>query len=212
LSLFGFKKPGEIKGRSPFGFSPEYQSDGSLSINKIEKLLTDYKQGRNISFNWDFILNNGNVINSHVELSRISDDIAAMKILSHNENTNHNRFSTDFRYILQTINVKTITGVYLSKPNGKLLFVNNVFANLLGYTQDELISVNYSSFTHPDDYLIEQKQLNETIKNRQTKYNLEKRIIKKNKIVVCVNISVSCIYGTNGELENLLGIISNINE
>jgi PAS domain S-box-containing protein len=70
--------------------------------------------------------------------------------------------------------------VALAGPNGKFLKVNPAFSELLGWTEEELISRPIWDFMHPDDIKKTQDEYNETIvKDGRKAKNFENRYLTK---------------------------------
>ena len=51
-----------------------------------------------------------------------------------------------FRSIFENSTV----GIVLASPNGDILFSNEAFLNIVGYSEDEMMNLNFEVFTHPD--------------------------------------------------------------
>src|SRR5436305_6217310 len=46
---------------------------------------------------------------------------------------------------------QTPVGLLITAPDGRLLYVNKAFRDSLGYTEQELLNLNFQDITHPDD-------------------------------------------------------------
>ncbi len=55
---------------------------------------------------------------------------------------------------LETLFALCPTMLCVSSPDGGLLFTNRFFQELLGYSEDELGSINFWSLVHPDDLVV----------------------------------------------------------
>ena len=53
----------------------------------------------------------------------------------------------DFQYFFE----KAPIGKSITLPDGTLDKINQAFAEMLGYTLDEMFHINFAEITHPDD-------------------------------------------------------------
>lgn len=104
-------------------------------------------------------------------------------------------------------------GMAIADPSTtRLIRVNRVLCQMLGYGESELTTRTFADITHPED-LAKQIPYIEQIQRREiSSYKLEKRYIKKNQELVWVNLTVTGIYDSNGEFLYGLGMIEEIEE
>jgi len=104
---------------------------------------------------------------------------------------------------------KDISGCYRSIPEGKLMFCNTVFADMLGYTVDELLKINtVKLYPNEEDRISFIAEINQT----RNIHNKEIDLVKKNgDIIHCIE-NVAGIFDNNGKLINFQGFIFNITE
>jgi len=95
-------------------------------------------------------------------------------------------------------------GMALVAPDGQWIQVNRSLCEMLGYSEEELLSGNFRLITHPDDLnqMIEQlKKLHEgTISSLQ----LEQRYYQKNRELRWVLLSVTTVKAAQGHPANLI--------
>ncbi|MDJ1173076.1 PAS domain S-box protein [Roseofilum capinflatum] len=113
---------------------------------------------------------------------------------------------------LQAIFDQAAVGIALSVPSGQLVQVNQRFCELLGYTEDELLSMTFRQVTHQEDLEIEESYLQELLNGLRQSYSLEKRYLRKDGQVQWVYLAVSVVRDLMGEPTQLIGVVSNINE
>ena len=68
--IFGYKKS-EIIGKSPIDFSPEKQTDGSLSKEKAPFYIKKAINEGQVSFNWQHLSRNNKIIEARITLNRV---------------------------------------------------------------------------------------------------------------------------------------------
>ena len=101
-----------------------------------------------------------------------------------------NRFRTIFE--------RTTSGYSLSTTDEVLLMVNDAFAQMLGYDQEELPGRPLSSFMHPDDFaqFLEQRRL--TVNGEQESFRFEARYLHRDGAVVWGMGSSSLLRDADG--------------
>jgi len=80
-----------------------------------------------------------------------------------------------FRVIFE----KATVGKLLTAPDGKLLEVNPAFADMLGYTIEEVQQLNFDTITHPDDITESRECVRSLLANERSDCRVEKRYLHK---------------------------------
>lgn len=143
----------DIVGRSPIDFSPETQPDGLLSSTKgIEKMNMAMK-GVPQFFEWKHLRMDGTPFDAEISinsielggdtyLQAIARDITereqAKKVLQESEER--------YRKLVEGIN----KGIFVAQ-DGMLRFVNPMFIKIFGYSRNDLTTLPFTEFIHPDD-------------------------------------------------------------
>jgi PAS domain S-box-containing protein len=84
-------------------------------------------------------------------------------------------------------------GNSLTAPDGQMLQINKAFADMLGYTIEEIQQTNFMQITHPDDLAKSQECIRRLLADEQTNYQMEKRYIHKNGYIVWANVSTTLL-------------------
>lgn len=105
---------------------------------------------------------------------------------------------------------KANCGIAYSSEAGKVLLCNEYFAQMLKYSREEILSMNFSDFTHPDDLKVELPLFKDIIEQKAEGYRLIKRYICKDKKYVWVNLAVSVIRDDEGIPVNYLAVAIDI--
>ncbi|MGJ8564176.1 MAG: PAS domain S-box protein [Alphaproteobacteria bacterium] len=84
-------------------------------------------------------------------------------------------------------------GMALLLPCGSWIKVNQSFCNLIGYTESELLKVDFQKITHPDDLEADIDFVNRLINGEIQTYSMEKRYVRKDGKVVWVLLTVSLV-------------------
>ncbi|WP_200163405.1 PAS domain S-box protein [Cerasicoccus arenae] len=88
-------------------------------------------------------------------------------------------------------------GKALVSVEGKWMQVNKKICELLGYTEEELLKMDFQQITHPDDLDSDLQLLKQTLVGEIDEYSIEKRYFRKDGNIVFVQLSVSLIRKEN---------------
>ncbi len=103
-------------------------------------------------------------------------------------------------------------GIAIVAPNGAWLKVNQALTNILGYTEDELLSMDFQSITSRDDLPIIAAKVNEVLAGQASNCQLEQRYIHKTGRTVWTAWSVSAVSDTRSKQPNLIFQIQDITD
>jgi len=95
---------------------------------------------------------------------------------------------------------------------GQWLKVNKSLCEMLGYTEQELLSRTFMQITHPDDLARDLAAQDRILQGESDTYRLEKRYIHKDGSFVWINLNVSIIRGKDKKPIYLVAQIENITD
>src|ERR1700751_6040013 len=101
-------------------------------------------------------------------------------------------------------------GVAHVSPEGQWLRVNNKLCEIVGYNEQELLSLTFQDLTHPDDLAADLAQTEKVRNGTLHKYWMEKRYIRKDRSHVWVNLTVSGVSDTSGKLQHFISVVEDI--
>ncbi|MEB3121126.1 MAG: PAS domain S-box protein [Snowella sp.] len=93
----------------------------------------------------------------------------------------------------------TAVGICLVSPLGEFLQVNPALCDFWGYSETELVEMNFQDITHPDDLASDLELLQQLLAGEITHYNLEKRYFTKEQALIWGYLSVSLVRSSQGE-------------
>ncbi|MDQ8737175.1 PAS domain S-box protein [Paenibacillus sp. LHD-38] len=90
-------------------------------------------------------------------------------------------------------------GVAIVAPNGRWLKVNRSFCHITGYSEEELLSLDFQSITHPDDLERSRKYAIEMMNGQTPFLQMEKRYIHKlgHSVWVMLSSNLCCDAANN---------------
>jgi diguanylate cyclase (GGDEF)-like protein/PAS domain S-box-containing protein len=90
-------------------------------------------------------------------------------------------------------------GMALVRPDGRFLRVNDAVCRMLGYSEEEFLTLNIADITHPDDYADDVARLQQMLDGDRDAYQMEKRNLHKDGHVVHFQLSVSLVRDEHGK-------------
>lgn len=103
-------------------------------------------------------------------------------------------------------------GLALWDLTGKFLQTNPFLQTLLGYEAEELLHLEYSQITHPEDFQAEDALLQECIAKKREGYEIEKRLICKDGKEIWVKQNLSMMLDGAENPPFAVAIIENISQ
>ncbi len=96
--------------------------------------------------------------------------------------------------------------------DGRLLQVNQKYADMVGYTLEELYHMRSDEITHPEDRA-ESLQMRQRLLNREIESaSSEKRLVRKDGRVIWVNRTFSLVRDASGEPLHYIAVLEDITE
>lgn len=103
-------------------------------------------------------------------------------------------------------------GMCLVELSGNLLKVNASLGEMLGYSAAEFLQLNAKDITHPDDLNLDASDLQKLQLGTISNYDIEKRLIHKNKSIIWAWLSVSLMRNAEDQPLYLIWQIQNLTQ
>jgi len=100
-------------------------------------------------------------------------------------------------------------GMALVSPEGKWLKVNARLCELLGYAEEELLSMTFTEVTYPDDAAMSAEAMKKTTTDEKHGFRLETRYLCKNGSVIWASVNMSTV---TDEQDRPLYLVSQIED
>ncbi|WP_405605047.1 PAS domain S-box protein [Polaribacter sp. Asnod1-A03] len=101
-------------------------------------------------------------------------------------------------------------GIALTDLNGVPVFSNKKFNNTIGYTKEEIVKMKFKDFTHPDDVDSNIDLFKQLLSQEIKSFSIEKRYIRKDGVIIWVNIFVSLLKDENNNIINTIAVVNEI--
>ncbi len=103
-------------------------------------------------------------------------------------------------------------GLNILGQDYKYLVVNKAFCDMVGYSEEELLSNHFRNITHPDDIKHNMALSKKLREGEIDSFQLEKRYIHKNGHVVWGSLSVSAVWDAGGKSIYVIALVQDITE
>ena len=94
--------------------------------------------------------------------------------------------------------------------DGKFLLLNQRFCDILGYSQEEMLTFTFQDITHPDDLETDLEYVHHILADKIQTKSIEKRFLKKNGSAVWVNLTVSLVSEVSGQANYYMAVMVDI--
>ena len=98
-------------------------------------------------------------------------------------------------------------GMALVSLEGTWLKINQALCDIVGYTQDELLSLSFKDLTHTEDFQIDQTFVQLVLADQIKKYQMETRYFHKQGHIVPIMLNASLVRHADGSPRYYLGKI-----
>ena len=103
-------------------------------------------------------------------------------------------------------------GVALASLEGRLLQANQAVCDVVGYSENELLTLTVQEITHPDDLEEDLKNVHRLLAGEIRSYQMEKRYFHARGDLVSVLLNVSLVRGDEGQPLYFIAHIQDITE
>ncbi len=103
-------------------------------------------------------------------------------------------------------------GKALLAPDGRWLKANQAMCTFLGYTEEQLLSSDFQTVTHPDDLDKDVEHVKSLLEGDKQTYSMDKRYVRGDGKIVWGQLSVALVRDEKGEPLHFISQVVDINE
>jgi diguanylate cyclase (GGDEF)-like protein/PAS domain S-box-containing protein len=103
-------------------------------------------------------------------------------------------------------------GIALVSPEGRWLQVNRALCQLVGYTEEQLLELNISNLTHPDDLAATLERKQRQVQGTHVESRIEKRYVRADGTTIWVAVTSTLVRDAAGAALYSVAQIENIND
>ena len=203
-ALFSFEQPRDATGKSV----------GDVWVvedrEEVERL-----HARDIAVSWNGrgLRRDGTSFPVHVELETIALQDGPASVAFYFDCTTQARIedalvASEARF--RSYFASPLVGIAITSPTHAFVEVNDRMCEILGYPREELVRMEWSKLTHPDDLTKDLAQFERVLRGESDGYTLDKRFVRKNGDVISTLISVRAIRHADGTLDYICGTMQDV--
>ncbi|PSN15097.1 hypothetical protein C7293_08855, partial [filamentous cyanobacterium CCT1] len=103
-------------------------------------------------------------------------------------------------------------GISLVSVTGQFVLANAYYCTMLGYTEVELLGLNFKDITHPDDWAADWAGFQRLMGGETPSYQMEKRYLSKQGEVIPVMVNAAPIHDEDGQPLYSVGHVQDIRD
>jgi PAS domain S-box-containing protein len=113
----------------------------------------------------------------------------------------------------RTVFEKSGMGIILMDLTGHPLQTNPAFQRMIGYSENELHAMSFTDFTHPDHRENDWQVFSDLLQDKfQSKFEMEKRYVRKDGQIVWARLTLSLIKDIQGQPQYTVAMVQDITE
>ncbi len=201
----------EMQGKHLFSFMDEQ------GIKICKRNLERRKQGIKEQHDFEFVRKDGTRVYTSLETSPITDDdgnyigaLAFVTDITERKKAEEELRESEKKY--RTLYETIRDGIAGGPMDGGIFECNQAFAEMLGYSKDELKNLTYQQLTPKRWHQMEAKIVKEQILKRGYSDEYKKEYIRKDGTVFPVSARVWLIRDEDGKPEGMWGVVRDITE
>jgi PAS domain S-box-containing protein len=213
VRILGYNNEKDILGKHPRQLAPPTQPNGDDSASAAGRHIAECMEKGAARFEWVSNAANGKLVPLEVILTRIEvggkpiiqavvNDIAERKAAEEALRQSEEKFKQ--LYELSPLGMAQV------EWDGSFVQVNQAFANIIGYTREEVTKLSYWEVT-PSEYEQAELHVLDSLRKTGRFYNHEKEYFHKDGHRVPVVLNGMVVKGPDGRSQ-LWGIVENITE
>jgi len=159
------------------------------------------------------IRKDGSLIPVEVHSSRLLLDGQMMHISSVRDVTERKLVEAEVRVgqaRMRAVFENSGVGIGITDREGRFLVFNSAFLDFIGYTSEEMDGLCGADITHPDELKTSRQQIQALERGEISRFSSETRYIRKDGQIRWGLLSVSPIRDAEGEIQQLIGMVSDI--
>ncbi|MBW4438463.1 MAG: PAS domain S-box protein [Pleurocapsa minor GSE-CHR-MK-17-07R] len=134
----------------------------------------------------------------------VKQDITALRDSIQALSDSEERFRATFE--------QAAVGIAHVAPDGHFLLINQKFCDMLGYSHEDLLAMDFQSVTHPEDLKPDLDLVGQMLSGELEDYSLIKRYIRDDDSVLWVELTVSLVRHPDGSPKHFISVVQDISK
>ncbi len=195
---------GDVLGKTDFELLPKELAEKCLESDK--KALSEGKQvtvkekfGENVFESRKFPVR---LKDNSIGIGGLIRDVTEIEIAQKALRESEERFRKTFE--------QTAVGIAHVSPEGRIIRLNQRFCEIIGYSEEDALNMNFMDITHPEDKNLNEPYIEKQLDNKLDSFRMEKRYIHKSGRTLWVNKYSSAVRNDSGDIKYLVIAIDDI--
>jgi PAS domain S-box-containing protein len=103
-------------------------------------------------------------------------------------------------------------GMAITSPEKGWVQVNDKVCEMLGYSREELMRMNWADMTWPEDLPADVAQFERMMRGEIDNYALEKHFVRKDGSIICTHLTAGCVRRADHSVDYVLAFLKDISE
>ncbi|MGK7397658.1 MAG: PAS domain S-box protein [Candidatus Cyclobacteriaceae bacterium M3_2C_046] len=138
-------------------------------------------------------------------------DITQEKLLIKNLETAKKKAEENEKLFRSTFE-QAAAGIVLIAPDQTFIMINQKFCDMLGYSQEEMMKLDFNRITYPPDMEQDKEVVMKILSNEISEFLIEKRYIHKNGSLVWITGHGTVIRDENNIVQYIMGVVSDMTQ
>jgi len=139
-------------------------------------------------------------------------DVLLVNVIDNTKEQEQNQEIKSNKRRFEVLFNQSVVGIATMKPDGTIIELNERFAGIIGYQQEELTGRNFREITYEKDMKLEEQYLSEVIAGERNSFELEKRYIHKDGHLVWIKLYSNIVRDNSGNSLYAIASITDISQ
>jgi PAS domain S-box-containing protein len=216
VSMLCYDRKEELINTPPFKLSPEFQPDGSSSLDKADEMMRVARERGSHQFEWDHLRKDGSIIPVEVSLTAIEDNDESYLHTVWRDISERKRAQKAImqsrEFLRKAQEIAHLGSWELHLTDNKLIWSDEVY-RIFGFQPNEF-EASYEAFleaVHPED----REEVNEayisSINDHRDHYEIEHRVVQKRSgKILYVHEKCEHVRDESGKIVRSIGMVHDI--
>ncbi|MCB1955172.1 MAG: PAS domain S-box protein [Rhodocyclaceae bacterium] len=116
------------------------------------------------------------------------------------------------RHLYQSVFEQAAVGIARVSPEGRWLEVNQRLCEIVGYSREELLALDFQRLTHPEDLDADLHYVGQMLAGDIGRYQMEKRYFHRDGQIVWVRLTVALVHEVDGAPAYFISVVEDVSE
>ena len=100
----------------------------------------------------------------------------------------------------------------INSHTGQFVEINREYCDIVGYTREEMLNLEFQTITHPDDLQVDLDNMGNLIEGKIRQFNMEKRYFRKDGFLIWVSLTVVPMWAEGAQPQTHIAMVEDITD